>query len=194
MRLLGLAAMLSLIACATQEADQIAGRPPGKVDTGRTISLQADVACTPSESYALWSTDEGVRSFFAPDSHVEARAGGAYTIIFFPSEDPQGRAHGTLGAHVLAASSPDFFSFEWVVFAGDDLKGDYAPPYAPPSQRLPATLPTWVELRFTSNATGTHVDFRHLGFGDGALWSQSQAWFTRAWSGVLNQMRETCAA
>jgi hypothetical protein len=93
---------------------------------------------------------------------------------------------------VLMRDPGRFLAFEWVVFAGDDKKGNNAPPYAP-ELRLPSPLPTWVELSFTATQGGTHVEFRHFGFGDTPLWKQSQAWFTRAWSGVLMQMKAHCA-
>jgi hypothetical protein len=80
-----------------------------------------------------------------------------------------------------------------VVFAGDERKGDNAPPYAPPALRLPRVLPTWVELGFAPTASGTHVAFRHYGFGEGPLWERSRAWFTRAWGGVLDRMKQVCA-
>jgi hypothetical protein len=75
------------------------------------------------------------------------------------------------------------------------LKGDNAPPYAPEAERRPAHLPTWVEIAFApapNNPGGTHVEFRHFGFGDTPLWRQSQAWFTRAWGGVLARMKQYC--
>lgn len=165
---------------------------PGKQETARTIALSADVACAPPRSYAMWSTESGVRSFFAPAARIDDRPGGRYTIMFFPDDDPEGLVHGTAGAHLLAAEPDRFLAFEWVVFAGDEAKGNNAPPYAAPALRMPDTLPTWVEVALTPRGTGTHVEFRHYGFGEGELWGRSHAWFTRAWGGVLRQMEAAC--
>jgi hypothetical protein len=165
---------------------------PGKQETARTVVLAADVACTPGQSYAMWTTEAGVRSFYAPAAHVDAHVGGRYTVMFFPAEDPEGLAHGTAGAHLLAAEPGRFVAFEWVTFAGADNKGENAPPYAPPAMRLPDPLPTWVEIALTPAGAGTHVEFRHYGFGEGELWARSHAWFSRAWAGVLDQMRAVC--
>src|SRR4051812_42846053 len=129
----------------------------------------------------MWTTPKGMTGFFAPAAHVVAKPGGPYTVVFFPAEDPEGRVHGTRGAHILAAQPDRFLAFEWVVFAGDRTKGGHAPPYAPPTLRLPKHLPTWVELQFTPAAGGTHVEFRHYGFGKGPLWDNSRTWFTTAW-------------
>lgn len=171
---------------------RLAGRLPGKADTGRSVRLEADVACPPARAYALWATSDGAQSFFAPRARIGA-VGGPYEVMFFPDDDPDGRVHGTRGAHVLAAEPGRFYAFEWVVFAGDDRRGNNAPPYAEAALRLPATLPTWVELAFTPVGTGTHVAFRHYGFGPGALYERSRAWFERAWGGVLRQMVRRCA-
>lgn len=165
---------------------------PGKRLTPRTVVLEADVACPPAESFELWSTRPGVESFYAPAARIGRKPGDEYTVMFFPDSDPDGRSHGTQGAHLLAAEPGRFISFEWVVFAGDREKGQNAPPYASAELRLPDPLPTWVEIHFQPSATGTHLRFRHYGFGDGELWGESHAWFTRAWSGVLTQMGEAC--
>jgi hypothetical protein len=178
---------------AGAEPSRLAGTLPGKHDTGINIVLDIDVACTPAQSYQLWSTAAGARSFFAPSAEIGG-VGGPYTIAFFPQDDPRGLVHGTLGAHVLAAEPDRFFAFEWVVFAGDRLKGDNAPPYAAETLRRPDPLPTWVELSFAPSEVGTHVAFRHYGFAEGAAYRASQAWFTRAWGGVLEGMRTACAA
>lgn len=174
-------------------SSRLAGRLPGKADTGRSVRLEADVACSPAQAYALWASSEGAQSFFAPRARIGA-VGGPYEVMFFPDDDPEGRVHGTRGAHLLAAEPGRFLAFEWVVFAGDDLRGTNAPPYADEATRLPSPLPTWVELTFTPAHAGTHVAFRHYGFGAGALYERSRAWFERAWGGVLQQMVRHCAS
>ena len=188
----GLLLASALIAATAAEGAPRLHNLPGKRETARTVALEADVACSPTESFRMWATEAGVRSFYAPAAHVEGTVGGRYTIMFFPDEDPEGLVHGTAGAHLLAADPGRFVAFEWVVFAGADNKGDHAPPFAPPAMRLSDPLPSWVEIALTPAGAGTHVEFRHYGFGDGALWGRSHAWFGRAWAGVLAQMREVC--
>ena len=191
----GLALAVVLAACATASGGEsrLSGRLPGKHDTGRTVALEAEVACSPERSFAMWSTTDGVKSFFAPNAEIGV-AGGPYTVMFYPDEDRRGLVHGTAGARVLAAERGSFFAFEWVVFAGRDDKGPGAPPYiTDQSQRLPDPLPTWVELTFTPNAGGTHLRFRHYGFGASEDYARSRDWFERAWGGVLESMRQVCA-
>ena len=178
---------------------RLLGLTQGKHDDGRTIRLEKTVACTPARTFALWSTDEGVRTFFAPGSRIGRGAGDEYTILFKPVDDPQGLSHGTNGARILASVPGRFLAFEWITFAGDASLGPNGPPLAAPHIRNELPLPTWVEIDFLPSEQGTRVAFRHYGFRDGELWSASQTWFTRAWQGVLDQLagecrRETTAA
>ena len=168
----------------------------GKRRTDRTIRLEGVVDAPPSEVYRLWTTEEGVRKFFAPSARIGARPGEPYTIAFFPEEDPEGLVYGTRGARILELVPEMKFSFEWVTFAGDEKKGDHAPPHAEASLRNASPLPTWVELTFEpagDDASKTHVRFRHYGFGKGALWEKSFRWFERAWAGVLRELQAACA-
>jgi uncharacterized protein YndB with AHSA1/START domain len=148
----------------------------GKVKTDHTIFLEATIHAPPSKVFRLWTSAEGVKKFFAPDARIDAKTGGRYQIIFFPSKDPEGDSHGTKGAHVLKVVPDKELAFEWITFAGDNLLGNHAPPYAPPAQRNVTPLPTWVELSFEAvdgQPNQTHLKFAHYGFRDGEIWAQS---------------------
>jgi uncharacterized protein YndB with AHSA1/START domain len=122
-------------------------------------------------------------------------AGGRYEIIFAPSKDPEGNSHGTKGARILKLVPDKELAFEWITFAGDELLGRNAPPYAPPAERNVRPLPTWVEISFETvdgHPDRTHLRFAHYGFRDGEKWEQSYRWFGRAWKGVLDQMVAYC--
>lgn len=190
---LSLAVAGAATAQAAGESDsQLLRLTEGKHDGGRTIRLEKTVACTPDRTFAPWSTDEGVRTFFAPGSRIGRGAGEEYTILFKPVDDPQGLSHGTKGARVLASVPGRFLAFEWITFAGDASLGRNAPPLAPPEVRNESPLPTWVEMDFLPAGNGTRVAFRHYGVRDGELWTASQAWFARAWQGVLDQLAAEC--
>jgi uncharacterized protein YndB with AHSA1/START domain len=165
----------------------------GKQDNGRTIRLETIVACPPERTFALWSTNEGVRTFFAPAGHIGRGMGDEYTILFSPARDPEGLSHGTKGARIIASVPGRFLAFEWITFAGDSSLGPNGPPVAALLVRNESPLPTWVEIALAPTSDeGTRVQFRHYGFRDGELWSASQEWFTRAWQRVLAQLEETC--
>jgi hypothetical protein len=168
----------------------------GKMKTQRTIVLQTEAQCTPDEAYALWSTTDGVKRFFAPAARIDARPGGEYTILFFPEKDPEGLSHGTRGARVLKTVPGQALWFEWITFAGDADLGRNAPPLAPRGLRDATPLPTWVELDFVplaSEKLRTRVQLAHYGFKDDAPWEESYRWFARAWAGVLAEMEKQCA-
>jgi uncharacterized protein YndB with AHSA1/START domain len=176
------------------------GAPPaaaalmeGKKATDRTIHLDTFVDLSPSEVFQLWTSVDGVKKFFAPEARIDARPGGRYTIIFFPSKDPDGDSHGTKGARVLELVPNRRLAFEWITFAGDEILGHNAPPYAPPAERNVKPLPTWVEINFESvegQPNKTHVVFAHYGFGDGEKWEKSYRWFGKAWKGVLDRLAD----
>ena len=167
----------------------------GKVKTDRTIFLEAMVAAPPAAVFKLWTSDDGIKKFFAPAARIDAKVGGRYHVIFAPAKDPEGDSHGTKGARILKLVPNKELAFEWITFAGDELLGKNAPPYAPPAERNLNPLPTWVELTFESvdgEPNKTHVRFAHYGFREGEKWESSFQWFTHAWKGVLNQLAAYC--
>ena len=167
----------------------------GKVKTDRTILLDVTVEAPPSDVFRLWTTADGIKKFFAPDARIDPIIGGRYQIIFFPAKDPEGISHGTKGARVLKLVADKELAFEWITFAGDELLGDNAPPYAPPAERNVDPLPTWVEMSFGAvegKPNKTRVKFAHYGFRQGEKWEESYQWFKRAWDGVLNELATYC--
>ena len=167
----------------------------GKLKTDRTIFLEAIVAAPPSTVFELWTSKDGIKKFFAPDARIDASVGGRYQVIFAPARDPEGDSHGTKGARILKLVPNKELAFEWITFAGDELLGKDAPPYAPPAERNVNPLPTWVELTFENIAgqpNKTHLRFAHYGFREGEKWDRSFQWFTHAWKGVLNQLAGYC--
>ena len=167
----------------------------GKLKTDRTIFLEATLEASPAEIFRLWTSEEGIRKFFAPAARVDARVGGRYEILFAPDKDPEGKSHGTTGARILKLVPGRELAFEWITFAGDELLGYNAPPYAPPAERNACPLPTWVELRFDpveGRPEQTRLRFAHYGFRDGEKWEKSFLWFQRAWKGVLDELAASC--
>jgi uncharacterized protein YndB with AHSA1/START domain len=163
----------------------------GKRKTDRTIFLDAVVAAPPSAVFKLWTSQDGIKKFFAPDARIDASVGGRYQVIFAPDQDPDGTSHGTKGARILKLVPDKELAFEWITFAGDELLGQNAPLYAPPTERNVNPLPTWVELSFErieGEPNKTHLRFAHYGFREGEKWEKSYQWFARAWKGVLNQL------
>ena len=179
----------------TETSSSSANLMEGKQKTDRTIFLEATVDAPPAEVFRLWTSEEGIKKFFAPAARVEARVGGRYEIIFAPARDPEGNSHGTKGARILKLVPGKELAFEWITFAGDELPGYNAPPYAAPAERNTRPLPTWVELAFEPVETQpgkTRVRLAHYGFRDGEKWEKSFQWFERAWKGVLDELAASC--
>ena len=135
MKIVSLTLLLLPLLCGQSGAIENPSSAPsapmqGKVKTDHTIFLEATIHAPPSKVFRLWTSAEGVKKFFAPDARIDAKTGGRYQIIFFPSKDPEGDSHGTKGAHVLKVVPDKELAFEWITFAGDNLLGNHAPPYA----------------------------------------------------------------
>ena len=132
----------------------------------------------------MWTTDAGIKRFFAPASHVEARVGGPYTIIFDPAHDPNGDAAGTNGSKVLRVEAPKLFVAEW----------DCGVPDISPSLKK-ITNPSTIELRFEPvDATHTRVKITHAGFRTDGEWPKAYAFFKdAAWPKVMRDFQSATA-
>ena len=135
----------------------------------RVIRAQVTVEAGVEEVWRAWTTEAGIKTFFAPMGNVELRAGGPYEIFFNPEAEPGERGGG--GNQVLAFQPRRMISFTW---------------NAPPS--LPTVRPqrTHVVLRFKELAPDqTHLTLTHGGWGDGGEWDQAFDYFSRAWPQIV---------
>jgi uncharacterized protein YndB with AHSA1/START domain len=121
-----------------------------------------------------WTTSEGIKTFFAPDAHVEARPDGPFQIYMNPYAEP-----GMKGAddmRVLAVQPMKMLSYTW-----------NAPPSLPEARKQR----TAVILRFAPAGEGeTRVTLTHVGWGDGGEWDKSYAYFDKAWDKVLGNLQQ----
>jgi uncharacterized protein YndB with AHSA1/START domain len=141
----------------------------GDAYTERAIRLSIDVDASVEQVWQLWTTDDGVRSFFSPGSNVDARPGGPYEIFFAPDAEPGMR--GADDMRVLTVQPPHFLSFTW---------------NAPPSLPDVRGQRTHVLVRFVPcGAHSTTVHLTHDGWGDGGQWDESFDYFVRAWGDVV---------
>ena len=154
--------------------------PPGKEKTGRAIVVETVVAASPAEVFRLWTSEDGTRNFFAPDGHVEARAGGRYEMIFNPKVDPEGARAGTKGARILRIEPDRRLDFEWSVgvptVSWDLKETDFA---------------TWVEVTLEpvpGRPDATRVRLAHEGFQSGGSWDTAYAYFEKSWRLVLDRL------
>jgi uncharacterized protein YndB with AHSA1/START domain len=135
----------------------------------RQIRVDVTVAATPQQVWPLWTTNEGVQSFFAPGSNIELRVGGLYEIFFAPSA-PVGR-QGADSMRLLAVEPHRRLLFTW---------------------NAPETLPyvraqrTVVSVDLSPvGSDSTRVTLRHMGWGSGPEWDEAIAYFESAWNGFV---------
>jgi uncharacterized protein YndB with AHSA1/START domain len=135
----------------------------------RAIRGEVVVDGSLQEVWAAWTTEEGVKSFFAPACRIDLRPDEPYEIFFNPTAEPGLR--GGEGLRVLAVQEPRMLSFTW---------------NAPPS--LPEVRPqrTVVILRLSQAGPGrTRVVLTHAGWGEGGQWDEAFDYFEGAWKKVV---------
>ena len=182
----------------------VASEPPtsmenlmeGKIDTGRTIHLEFVVNASRAEVFQLWTTEEGLKKFFAPRAHVDLRLGGAYEMIFAPDLDPEGENQGTKGARILRLEKDRALAFEWITFVYEKHPSGFGPPVVSREVRDERPIPTWVEidLRDVPGQPGaTHLRLMHRGFRSGGPWDEALAYFWRQWGAILGRLGAVCS-
>lgn len=135
------------------------------------ITYSVDVPAPLDEAWALWTTKEGLQSFFAPYAEIEPETLGALDIWFFPENDPGFRR--AEGMRLLAFEPNDRLVFTW-----------NAPPNLPYARERLAT----VEVTFDAVAERmTRVTLTHGNFGRHPEWHLTREYFQVAWTVVLNR-------
>jgi uncharacterized protein YndB with AHSA1/START domain len=139
----------------------------------KMIQKAAVIAAPASEVWKLWTTAEGLASFFCHHAVVELEKGGKYEIYFHPTDEMR----STKGAKCLSFAPDKMLSFEW--------RG------GPFSQSMNANpLPTWVVLQFHSEGDQARVELVHVGFRDEGDFEKGFEYFTDAWGEVLEDCRK----
>jgi uncharacterized protein YndB with AHSA1/START domain len=139
------------------------------MDLGKVIRAEVRVPAGIGEVWAVWTTEAGAKTFFAPACKIELRPMGAYEMYFAP-ELPAGQRGGE-GCRVLAVQPETMLAFTW---------------NAPPSLPEVRGQYTHVVVRLAEAPDGqTRVTFIHDGWGAGGQWDQAFDYFTAAWKRVV---------
>lgn len=135
----------------------------------RAIEGEVVVPVAVDAAWNAWTTEEGIRSFFAPAARIDARPDGAFEIWFDPSQ-PEGMK-GADGMRFLAVDPMSMIAFTWNA------------PLRFPNVRKQRTH---VVVRFEAlSESSTRVTLRHDGFGRGEEWDAVFAYFEEAWKGYV---------
>lgn len=139
----------------------------------KAIDKEVLVNATLEEVWQVWTTREGIVSFFAPDAKIEPRVGGAFQVYFDPGAAPG--AKGADDMRYMALQPYKMISFDW---------------NAPPSLPEVRMQRTFVVVRFAPvDDKTTRVTLHHTGWGDGGQWDKNYAYFDRAWGNVLGGLK-----
>jgi uncharacterized protein YndB with AHSA1/START domain len=140
----------------------------------RSIRKEITVAAALSDVWAAWTTEEGVKTFFAREANVELAIGGRYEMLFNP-DAPVG-SQGGEGLRILSYLPQEMLSFEW---------------NAPPQYSVVRQEKSWVVVQFEPRAEdSTRIVLTHLGWQKGEEWDQVYDYFVGAWDVVLGRLRQ----
>jgi uncharacterized protein YndB with AHSA1/START domain len=135
----------------------------------RILRAELTIEAPVVDVWNAWTTEEGVKTFFAPGAHLEPRVDGAYEIFFNPQGEPGMR--GGDGMRFLSYEKERRLAVTW---------------NAPPSLPEMRAQRTIVVVDFASSGSRrTALRFTHLGWGDGPEWDKAYAYFDHAWSAVV---------
>ncbi|OGC92325.1 MAG: hypothetical protein A2W25_16230 [candidate division Zixibacteria bacterium RBG_16_53_22] len=140
----------------------------------KAIIKDVTIPAPVSEVWRAWTTDEGVRSFFSPHTHVELRPGGPFEIYFL-MDQPYG-LQGSEDCRFLSYVPEKMLSFEW---------------NAPPDFGRLRDIRTIVVILFEPvSDKETRLKFEHRGWGKGEDWDRLYDYFDRAWGYVLDNLKK----
>lgn len=178
---LSVALILCLLSGARAHAEPSAAKTPSKKKKGasdRILRKEVVVPATLEQVWRCWTTEEGIAHFFSPESKIELKPGGAYCIYMMKMPPGKKMKRGTEGCKLLSYIPQEMLAFEWNF------------PPAVPTLRDSGAL-TQVVLRFKDVGDGkVKVEFAQLGWKKGEDWDKGYAYFDKAWSFVLNGLKE----
>jgi uncharacterized protein YndB with AHSA1/START domain len=135
----------------------------------RSVCGEVLVPAPIADVWEAWTTESGIKSFFAPECHVDLRPDGAYEILFDLSAPPG--LQGGEGLRVMAVQPMSMLSFTW---------------NAPPALHKVRGQRTHVTVRLSAEGpSSTLVRLRHDGWGTGGQWDDAFRYFERAWSEIV---------
>ena len=138
----------------------------------RSLVKETVVNAPALEVWSAWTSKVGIDSWWGPpDARIDLRVGGPFELLFLP-DAPAGQ-QGSEGCRFLAYVPGEMLSFTWNATPDHPLRSEY----------------TWVVLTFSELDDGyTKVHLVHTGFLTGPDWDTYMAYFSGAWSSVLDRL------
>lgn len=141
-------------------------------ETTTVLEAESIIYASAAEVFAAWTTEEGVKTFFAPEAHIDLQPGGKYELIFMP--DGEEGKRGAEGCTIIEFTQDKHLAFTWSF---------------PPS--MPAIRDKFirVDVRFEAiDPEITEVKIVHTGWQTGHQWFRGMAYFEKAWELVLSRL------
>jgi uncharacterized protein YndB with AHSA1/START domain len=135
----------------------------------KAISAELIIKAPVDKVYKAWTTEEGIKSFFAPDCNIKMELMGPYEIIFLPKNRKGSR--GGEGNVVLTFQKNKMLSFTW---------------NSPPEFPKVRNERTHVLIKFVPiGDNSTKLFFFQDGWGEGDEWDKVYDYFDNAWKKVV---------
>ncbi|MFD2442510.1 SRPBCC domain-containing protein [Bacillus sp. CGMCC 1.16607] len=126
-------------------------------------------------TWYAWTISERVSEWFAPETVVEAKVGGAYELYFIPGNKT---GMNTKGCKITKLIDEKELQFTW--------KGPDQFEQIMNNENELTTVTIYFE---TLDKESTKVTIKHTGFKDDDSWSEAFNWHQMAWSGVLSSLK-----
>jgi len=138
-------------------------------ETERVVKAEVVVDAGVAAVWEAWTTEAGIKTFFAPAGKIEPRVFGAFEIYFNPNGAPGER--GGEGNVILALQPQKMLAFTW---------------NAPPNLPNVRQQRTSVVVRFKElEKQRTQVTLIESGWGEGEEWDRAFAYFSNAWQSIV---------
>jgi uncharacterized protein YndB with AHSA1/START domain len=159
-----LAAYVVLLSASTQILAQ-----PQVIPKEKNIQLYVTVNAPVDSVWSRWSTEKGLKKFFAPAAVQELKTFGKFEMLFNPA-GPAGQ-RGAENNMILAVEDKKMISFTWD---------------APPQYPLIRAQRTVVTVRlYPTTDSKTIVTLTQSGWGLGQDWQTVRDYFEKAWGGFV---------
>lgn len=137
----------------------------------KSVLVNADV----EKVFSLWTSEEGVKQFFATEANIEYKVGGIYEIYFDPNAAVGFK--GSEGARIVDISPNQSITFTW---------------NAPPSLNHHRSKQFFskVQINFTTEGSQTKVTLQNDGYPVDSYYDDVFQYFDRAWGYVLGELQK----
>jgi uncharacterized protein YndB with AHSA1/START domain len=142
---------------------------PQLIPKEKNIQMYVIINAPVDSVWSRWTTEKGLKKFFAPAAVIELKTFGKFEVLFDPNA-PEGQ-RGAENNRILAVEDKKMLSFTWD-----------APPQFP-QIRAQRTL---VTIRmFATPDSKTIVTLTQTGWGQGQDWQTVRDYFEKAWGGFV---------